>query len=540
MDQLMKLGPFAALSKLWTDLSSAQRAVVVAFIALAIVVGTFTAIMASKPRMAVLFSGLESEDAGAIAQKLNDEKIPYELSGGGGTISVPADKVYDVQMKMAVLGLPQGGSAGFELFDKSTFGMTEFTEKLNYQRALQGELARTICQLRPVMSARVHITIPQDKVFESEQQPAKASIALKLRRGTPLTDEQVGGVVHLVASAVEGLKPQDVEVIDQDGNVLSESMASAAGTGGMLNSNQTKLKRQYENEVAQSLQSMLARIVGPEKAVVRVSADMIFDQKQMKSETYEPAAAGQTATTAQGGATPTTATPAGVMLSQETSSEDYKGNVIPPAVLGNTARSATSAGDNYNRSTTTAQYQVSKKVEETVFAPGTLKRLSVAVLVDKSVTSSQVASIRNAVTAAAGIDRTRGDQVEVQAVAFDTSTQKEVEKEMAASSRNDLISTVAKNAGAIVLLVGFLVLLRSIVTSIKVQAPSSPALVQMREPEIAPIPAPTYASTPQVAQPVEQQARQTTAPTAADLPPEVSQSSPEELAELVKSWMADK
>lgn len=530
MDQLMKLGPFAALSKLWTDLSSAQRAVVVAFIALAVVVGTFTAIMASKPRMAVLFSGLESEDAGAIAQKLNDEKIPYELAGNG-TISVPADKVYDVQMKMAVQGLPQGGSAGFELFDKSTFGMTEFTEKLNYQRALQGELARTICQLRPVMSARVHITIPQNRVFESEQQPSKASIALKLRRGTPLTDEQVGGIVHLVASAVEGLKPQDVEVIDQEGNVLSESMASVAGSGGMLNSNQTKLKHQYENDVAQNLQSMLARIVGPDKAVVRVSADMIFDQKQMKSETYQPTAASQTSAATQ-------QTPAGVMLSQETSSEDYKGNVTPPAILGNSARNAAS-GDNYNRSTTTAQYQVSKTIEETIYAPGTLKRLSVAVLVDKSVTSSQVVSIRNAVTAAAGIDQKRGDLVEVQAVAFDTSTQKQVEKEMAASSRNDLISTVAKNAGAIVLLIGFLVLLRSIVTSIKVQAPSSPSPIQMREMERASAPAPTQAPAPQAVQQVEQQVRQASANVPNDLPPEVSQSSPEELARLVRSWMTD-
>ena len=533
MDQLMKLGPFAALSKLWTDLSSAQRAVVVAFIALAIVVGTFTAMIASKPRMAVLFSGLESEDAGAIAQKLNDEKIPYELAGNG-TISVPADKVYDVQMKMAVQGLPQGGSAGFELFDKSTFGMTEFTEKLNYQRALQGELARTICQLRPVMSARIHITIPQDKVFESEQQPSKASVALKLRRGTPLTDEQVGGIVHLVASAVEGLKPQDVEVIDQEGNVLSESMASAAGTGGMLNTNQTKLKRQYENEITQNLQSMLARIVGPEKAVVRVSADMIFDQKQTKSETYQPAANGQASNAAQSGTAP-----AGVMLSQETSSEDYKGNVTPPAILGNATRSAAGSGDNYNRSTTTAQYQVSKMIEETVYAPGTLKRLSVAVLVDKSVTSSQVSSIRNAVTAAAGIDPKRGDQVEVQAVAFDTSTQKQVEKEMASASRNDLISTVAKNAGAIVLLIGFLVLLRSIVTSIKVQAPSSPAPAQMRELERAAAQASVQAPVPQAVQQVEQQVKQANANVPSDLPPEVSQSSPEELAQLVRSWMTE-
>lgn len=530
MDQLMKLGPFAALSKLWNDLSAAQRAVVVAFVALAIVVGTFTAMIASKPRMAVLFSGLESEDAGAIAQKLNDEKVPYELSGDSRTISVPADKVYDMQMKMAVQGLPQGGSAGFELFDKSTFGMTEFTEKLNYQRALQGELARTICQLRPVLSARIHITIPQDKVFESEQQPAKASIALKLRRGTPLGDEQIGGIVHLVSSAVEGLKPQDVEVIDQDGNVLSESMASG-GNGGMLTANQTKMKRQFENEVAQNLQSMLARIVGQEKAVVRVSADMNFDQKQTTSETFEPAPGNQASANTQSGPSP-----AGVMLSQETSSEVYNGGVVPPAVIGNTNRTAASAGDKYNRATTTAQYQVSKKTEATVVSPGQVTRLSVAVLVDKSVSGLQISNIRQAVEAAAGVNTTRGDQVTVQAVAFDTSSQKQVDKEMAAASRNDLISTVAKNAGAVILLVGFLVVLKSIVTGIRVQAPSSPLAAQVRDTEYS---VPSAQPSQAVAQQAEQQMRQTNPQSNSDLPQEVTESSPEELARLVRSWMAD-
>ena len=529
MDQLLKLGPFAALSKLWNDLSSAQRAIIVAFIALAIVVGTFTAMIASKPRMAVLFSGLESEDAGAVAQKLNDEKVQYELSGDGRTISVPADKVYDLQMKMAVDGLPQGGSAGFELFDKSNFGMTEFTEKLNYQRALQGELARTICQLRPVVSARVHLTIPDDKVFESEQQPSKASVALKLRRGAPLGDEQVAGIVHLISSAVVGLKAQDVEVIDQDGNVLNESMASVGSGGGMLTASETKMKRQYESEVAQNLQSMLAKIVGPEKAVVRVSADMNFDQKQTTSETFEPApgmpAAGANAST-----------PAGVVLSQETSSENYSGGVLPPGAMANTNKTAASGGDKYTRSTTTAQYQVSKKTEQTMVAPGQVTRLSVAVLVDKSVSGLQINNIRQAVEAAAGVNATRGDQVTVQAVAFDKSTQKQVDKEMAAASRNDLIATVAKNAGAVILLVGFLVLLRSIVTSIRVQAPAPAAPVKMPELDVTlPAAEPRLASAP----PVQDEETGKRIKPDSDLPPEVTESSPEELARLVRTWMSE-
>lgn len=525
MDQLKNLGPFAALGKLWNDLSGGQRAMVAAFVAVAIVVGTFVAMIASKPRMAVLFSGLAGEDAGAIAQKLNDEKVPYQLSGDGGTIEVPADKVHDLRLKMATQGLPQGGSVGFELFDKNNFGMTEFAEKLNYQRAISGELTRTICQLRPVLSARVHISLPEDKVFASEQQPAKASIALKLRRGSPISDDQVGGIVHLVASAVEGLKPENVDVIDQDGNVLSES--STSGSRGNLSANQSKLKRQYENEVAHNLQSMLAKIVGADKAVVRVSADMNFDQKQMRSELYQPASERNDSQST------------GVLLSQETSSEDYSGSVVPPTAIQGAASSRSAVGDTYSRSSATSQYQVNKTVEETVVAPGQIKRLSVAVLVDKSVSGIQIGNIRQAVTAAAGVDQDRGDLVTVQAVAFDTSTQKQVAKEMAEASRNELIGTIAKNTGAVVLLIGFLFVLRLIVTSIKLQTPAKADSTDPETEEDDQQPAtPTLTQTS--AERIEQHVAQTNQAAGHDLPAEVTESNPEDLARLVRSWMADR
>jgi len=529
MDQFMKLGPFAALSKLWNDLSGAQRAIIAAFVALAIVVGVFTTVIASKPRMAVLFSGLESEDAGAIVQKLNDEKVQYEISGDGSTVEVPADKVYDLRLKMATQGLPQGGSVGFELFDKNNFGMTEFTERLNYQRAIQGELTRTICQLAPVMSARVHIAMPEDKIYSSEQSPTTASVVLKLRRGSPLTDDQVGGIVHLVSSAVEGLKPSNVTVVDSDGNVLSEALAGSTGTG-TLTANQSKMKRQYESELAQNLQSMLARIVGADKAVVRVCADMTFDQTQTHSETFEPAPGAQTTGT---GTTTVQGAPTGVLLSQETQNEKYSGGVVPP-VAGNT-RTTTSSGDKYDRTSSTTQYQVSKKIEETVVAPGQLKRLSVAVLVDKGVKGAAVSNIRQAVSAAAGIDPTRGDQVDVQMVAFDTSTQKQVDKEIATASRNELITTLGKNVGAVLLLLGFLLFLRAIVNQIKVQAPNiPPPPAQEYEPAMPPVDMPMQqpvmmSSSEPDARPLE----------TGGLPPEVAQSSPEELAKLVRAWMTE-
>ncbi|MGQ9581637.1 MAG: flagellar basal-body MS-ring/collar protein FliF, partial [Armatimonadota bacterium] len=276
MEQLTRLGPFVALSRLWKELSPAQRLVVAAFASLAFTSVVLIGMALSRPRMAVLFSGLTSEDAGAIAQKLAEQKIPYRLSADGTTIEVPANKVYDVRLQLATQGLPQGGTVGFELFDKSNFGMTEFAERLNYQRALQGELQRTIKQLAPVVDARVHIVMPEEKLYTSEQNPVTASVVLRLRRDRPLSDGQVGGIVHLVSSAVEGLKPSNITVIDTEGNVLSEAVTLAGSGGQLLTAAQTKLKRQYEIELAANLQGMLARIVGPDKAVVRVSAELNF------------------------------------------------------------------------------------------------------------------------------------------------------------------------------------------------------------------------------------------------------------------------
>ncbi len=548
MDQLAKLGPFAALGRLWNDLSPAQRVIVTAFAGLSVALVILIGMIASRPRMSVLFSGLEKEDAGAIVQKLTEQKVPYQLSADGTTIEVPANKVYDLRLQMATAGLPQGGSVGFELFDKSNFGMTEFTERLNYQRAIQGELTRTICQLAPVVNARVHIAIPQDKLYESEQQPPTASVVLKLRRGMPLADEQVGGVVHLVSSAVEGLKPSNVTVVDSEGTVLTEAAAGTGGSGQMLTSNQTKLKRQYESDLSQNLQSMLARIVGPEKCVVRVSADMSFDQKQTKSESYEPVAA-QAA--AGPGASGQAASPHGVLLSEESRSETYSGSVIPPSGVPATARSRTSSSaDSYTRSESTSQYQVTKKIEEIVSAPGQVRRLSVAVLVDDKVQPTDTA-IREAVSAAAGIDSTRGDQITVQRMTFDTVSQKAQEAQMAAASRSDLIASVAKNAGAVVLMLVFFVFLRSIVKQIRVQAPSAAptaaAVAAVAAPttaqdfrEFASSPTATVGQPPSVSENSSPAAAFSTAQSPENaIPAEVAQSSPEELARLVRSWMSE-
>lgn len=544
MDQLAKLGPFVALSKLWKDLTGPQRVVVTAFITVALVVVGLVATVASKPRMSVLFSGLTQADAGTIVQKLSEKKITYQLSADGSTIEVPEDKVYDLRLEMATQGLPQGGSVGFELFDKSSFGMTEFTEKLSYQRAISGELTRTIEQLAPVASARVHVALSEDKVYSSEQEPVKASIKLQLRRGMPLSDEQVAGVVHLTASAVEGLKPENVTVVDSDGNMLSE-VAAGSASGGLLTSNQSKIKRSYESELAQNLQSMLVRIVGPDKAVVRVSADMSFDQTQINTEKYEPASTG-----ADGAK--------GVLLEEQKTEESYNNGVVPPSSQAS-AKKPAGVKDNYDRTDFTNRYQVSKQVQETVTSPGSVKRLSVAVIVDDKVGASKVGAIREAVTAAAGIDKDRGDQITVQSVQFDTLAQKKMDAEIASASKTELMKTIGKNAGAVVLLLVFLFFLRAIVRQIRVQpsAPRSSDPAMEQSVFNTPMAASSPASMPMTSSPADllqgasmqgfPQANLQVAPSSMfstasagdNMPAELAQSTPDELVRLVRSWMAE-
>ncbi|MEN6358100.1 MAG: flagellar basal-body MS-ring/collar protein FliF [Armatimonadota bacterium] len=539
MDQITKFGPLAALAKMWSELTVTQRVVVTAFGVLAIALMLFVGIAATKPRMSVLFSSLAQEDAGAIVQKLEEQKISYKLSGDGTTIEVPENKVYDLRLQLATQGLPQGGNVGFELFDKTNFGMTEFTEKVTYQRAVTGTLTRTLCHLAPVMDAKVLLSMPEQKIYSSEQEPAKASVVLKLRRGMPLSDEQVGGVVHLVSSAVEGLTPTNVTVLDTDGNVLSEG--AGAGGSGLMTASQTKMKRQYESELSQNLQSMLAKIVGADKAVVRVSADMSFDQTQTKSEEYDPA------TPAQGA----NGEAKGVLLSEDKTSETYAGGVLPPGGVPVTNASG-SAKDSYRRTQSTAQYQVTKRIQETVNAPGKLQRLSVAVLVDDKVEPVKVEAIREAVIAASGIDAKRGDQVTVQRVGFDTASAKAVDAEMAKESRAELIQTIVKNAGAALLLIVFLVFLRMIIKQIKVQVPAAELPVDAaQEPgldagsTLVPNPAKlldtagnqAFAQTPPLKQPAD--GFSTDQPQKNTLPPEITQSSPEDLARLVRNWMAE-
>ncbi len=241
-------------------------------------------IWANKTDYQILYSGISSEDAFKIVEKLKEQKIPYQLSGNGSIIMVPAKKLYDLRLSLAGEGLPNEKTVGFEIFDETTFGTTEFVQNLNYQRALQGELAKTIKEFKEIEDAKVMIVMAKESVFIEEERPASASVLLKLKK--KLSKEKISSVVYLVASSVDNLNSDQVTVVDTNGNMLSR------GTGeeeiNSMANTQLEYKTNFEQLKAIRIQTMLEKIVGKGKAIVRVTADMDFDQIDLNEEIYDP------------------------------------------------------------------------------------------------------------------------------------------------------------------------------------------------------------------------------------------------------------
>jgi flagellar M-ring protein FliF len=392
------------------------------------------------PDYGVLFANLAPDDASAVVTKLKDAKIPYQLSNGGTTISVPQESVYEERVMLAGDGVIKGGGSGYELFDKMNFGMTDFQEKIAKQRATEGELQRTIAGLTPVESARVHIASPEASLYSSVQEPTTASVAIKTKPGMALGPTEVRGITQLVANSVEGLKPENVTIVNQDGNVLVPSAsdqsdpALAAQAGAFkLTQEQLLAKQRYETNLQQNIQGLLDTVIGPHRSAVRVATDMNFDANETESKTFAPQ---------------------GTILSQQNEKETYAGTQPKggaggvPATTSNTVPTyqgaAGGASGNYKKSKSTINYDVTEQNAKHVDAPGKLTRESIAVLVNVPapaavtanapvtgapktavpaavayvLTPADIVKIKNVVTAAAGIDPTRGDQISVESIAF--------------------------------------------------------------------------------------------------------------------------
>lgn len=397
----------------WDGLSQNRRVAIVAVALTAIFAVALLLLIQPPQQYAPLYTGLSADDAAAIIEQLRQQGVPYKLSNDGTTISVPVDQVAKLRLALAAQGLPKSGTLGFELFDRSSFGVTDFQQRVNYQRALEGELARTISQLDGVQSARVHLVIPEESLFTEQQQPTTAAVVLQLKPGSRLTDEQVRGVVHLVSAAVPGLQPEHVTVVDESGNALW-SGGGVAAAGGM--SDHLKAQRAFESALATQLQTIVARVVGNNNAAVQVSASFDWDQRQIDSEIYSP-----------------NGTQPQVRSQQErvqTTEGTATGPIGVPGVDSNVdTYQEGAAGQNQQRSElreTTVNYELSRQVERVVQAPGKIQRLSVAVVLNSAAVDPAVAEqVRDLVAAAAGIVPERGDEVTVSVVPFTTANAEE-------------------------------------------------------------------------------------------------------------------
>ncbi|MBI9074732.1 MAG: flagellar M-ring protein FliF [Desulfatibacillum sp.] len=276
---------FRRIAEIFQAMSPGRRISLIVVLAGLVVAFGMMFFWAGTPEYQVLFAQLSQEDAGKIVSKLQEQRIPYQLAQGGTAVLVPGENVYELRLSLATEGLPKGGSVGFEIFDETSFSTTEFVQKLNYQRALQGELARTIGQFNEVRSAKVLIVPTKDTVFVETTSPATASVLLEL--SGPLVNSQVSGIVNLVANAVEGLSSDQITVVDTTGKVWFKG-AGEGDDAALAASGRLEMQQQTEDRLAKHVQSMLEQIVGAGKAIVRVRAEMDFDQEEYSEETYDP------------------------------------------------------------------------------------------------------------------------------------------------------------------------------------------------------------------------------------------------------------
>lgn len=423
----------------WKKQSQSQRIVIISLLLAALILVPVLINWANTPSYSVAYSGLSESDAAQIVQKLDENRMTYRLRDSG-TILVPSDQVYEVRLRMAREGLPKSGTVGFELFSGNTLGMTEFTQKVNYQRALEGELERTIGSLEAVEAVRVHVVHPERTLLSSEQLPTTASITIRERMGRALDAAQVRAITHLVASSVEGLQPENVVVVDSNGNLLAGG-GSEAGSLSAQTDNQRAAEQAAAAEIRKQVQLMLDRTLGPNRAVVQAAVAMDWTQREVISNTMEQQ-------------------PDPVVRSSQKIVENYtSAGAVDGGVPGADSNLPTPlplvTGENgamtYSRTEETFNYEVTQVEAREVQAPGRISRISVSVMVD-GLDAQSVEMVRAAVAAAAGVDQTRGDQVVVQSMPFDRTYYEQQAAEMAQAQQTSLYIQIGLAAAAVILL----------------------------------------------------------------------------------------
>ena len=449
---------------------------------IAILVGAW--IWETTPDYRVLYSNLSDKDGGAIIASLQQLNVPYKFAEGGGALLVPADMVHEARLKLASQGLPKSSLVGFELMENEKFGTSQFQEQVNYQRALEGELAKTIQSLSSVQSARVHLAIPKPSVFVREQEKPSASVLLDLYPGKPLDQAQVSAIAHLVSSSISDLSVKNVTIVDQNGNLLSQPIDALLNSA--MDPGQMKYIQETERSYIKRIEDILTPVVGANNVRAQVTADLDFSQVENTSESFRP------------NQDPASAAVRSQQVSETNSSSEQKASGVPgslsnqpPApvsapVASPSKPTSTSGNTSNTQKDSTTNYELDKTIQHTKHPVGNIKRLSVAVVVNydrkvdakgkvsfKPLPPGEIGQINDLVKETMGFNATRGDTLNIVNTAF-TAPETEVIPPLPWWKQPEitaLATTIAKNM-AIAAIVGYLIfgIIRPALKNIKLQA----------------------------------------------------------------------
>lgn len=461
----------------FAGLPAGKKVAFMAAFALVLACLVVLSLQTGRPDFEVLFSKLASEDMGEIVVKLKEKKVNYKVTAGGTAILVPSKDVFELRIQLASVGIPRGSGVGFEIFDKTTLGMTEFVQKLNLRRAITGELTRTITSLDTVESARVHIAAPEKSIFLEEKKETTASVVLKLRG--QITQGQVQGIVHLVASSVEGLSPEGVTIVDIRGNILAGGKEQ--NTVAQLSLNQFSFQQNIEKTLENRIKTMLGDVLGPEKISAKVSVDMDFKQTEETEEIFDPESQ--------------------VIRSEQRNEETNVGASSPGGIVGATAnlpggqeiQTASTTPSRRQKSDETINYEINKIVKHTISPVGEIRKLSIAVMVDGTYDkdnkyiprkASEILQYQRIVERAVGYDEERGDKIEVLNVAFDISQIEEEKKGLEKAEKTQLWVSIGRYvATTIFVILLFVMLIKPLIAWLKTSTAEMPQIGPAAKPK---------------------------------------------------------
>lgn len=513
------------IKELWDNLDNKAKIMIGAGTLLVLVVFGYLIFSGNSSVYTPLFSDVSSEEAGKIVNSLQDKGVPYEITNGGGTIEVPKSKVHQARMELAAEGLPTQGVVGFEIFDESQFGVTDFERKVNYYRAVGGELSRSIKVMRGVDYAKVQITAPKDSIYLDEKRSSSASVLIQLETGYMMEESQINSITNLVASSVQNLSPSEVTVIDTNGNLLS-----AEGSGGNSNSQVSKenmeIQNNFEDSLEKDLKSMLTKVLGPDNFSVSVSAKLNFDQRETESKTYTPVEDGEGIVRSE-------------EISEETSETTSQSNGGAAGTESNIPEYQAEGNGNQNSeqesTNKVTNYEINEKIEKRVYAGGEVERLTVSVMVDSQENQELLNRIKESVESAIGANPERGDKVTVNSFDFDDSLEQEIAqaKEAQASSEQNQMYIY----GGLILLI--IVILSIIIFMIKRSySASSSTTPQVQRGQMVDYETTDEEETGNISKPSlseeEKQKKQLTEELG-----EVVSDQPEDVAKLLENWLME-